>query len=257
MDTALFLVGLVAVVVGLWALQFFWPKPRTVREHERGLQYKKGRLVREVGPGRYWLRPRISELHVFDVRRRQAVVAGQEVLTADRVPLKVSLVAEFSLSDVTKAFTVVDDYQEVLHTRLQLALRQAVAERDLDAALAERGELGTTIGDLVRRDAEAFGVVLHSVSVRDFMMGAGLRNAFADVVAARQQGLAALERARGESAAVRNLANTAQLMEKHPGLMQLRLLQAVESGSGNRIVIALDPERGRATRPDVTAEEDG
>jgi hypothetical protein len=144
----------------------------------------------------------------------------------------------------------------VLHTRLQLALRQAVAERDLDAALAERGELGTMIGDLVRRDAEAFGVMLHSVSVRDFMVGANLRTAFADVVAARQQGLAALERARGESAAVRNLANTAQLMEKHPGIMQLRLLQAVESGSGNRIVIALDPERGRALRPDVTAEED-
>jgi regulator of protease activity HflC (stomatin/prohibitin superfamily) len=150
---------------------------------------------------------------VFDVRRRQAVVAG------------------------------------VLHTRLQLALRQAVAERDLDAALAERGELGTMIGDLVRRDAEAFGVMLHSVSVRDFMVGANLRTAFADVVAARQQGLAALERARGESAAVRNLANTAQLMEKHPGIMQLRLLQAVESGSGNRIVIALDPERGRALPP--------
>jgi hypothetical protein len=77
------------------------------------------------------------------------------------------------------------------------------------------------------------------------------------VVAAKQQGLAALERARGESAAVRNLANAAQLVEKHPGIMRLRLLQAVESGSGNRIVVTLDSERGTALPLDLTAEGDG
>lgn len=256
MDPTVVMIALIVAAVALFGSRPFWPSPRTVHEHERGLRFRKGRLVSEVGPGRYWLRPRISELHVFDIRRRQAIVAGQEVLTADRVPLKVSLVAEFSLSDVTRAFSAVDRYQDVLHTKIQLALRQAVAERDLDAALAERGELGNRIHDLVRPDAEAFGVMLHAVNVRDFMMGAGLRNAFADVVVARQQGLAALERARGESAAVRNLANTAQLMEKHPGLMQLRLLQAVEAGTGNRIVIALDPARGTASRPDITAAED-
>lgn len=257
MDGILVAVAVIVGAVAFWASQYLWPKPRIVRQHERGLLYRKGHLISELGPGRYWLRPRITELHTFDMRRRHAVVAGQEVLTADRVPLKVSLIAEFSVSDATKAHTTVDDYQEVLYARAQLALRQAVAERDLDAALAERGELGRTIGDAVRQDAEAFGVTLHSVSVRDFMMAGGLRNAYADVVAAKQQGLAALERARGESAAVRNLANAAQLVEKHPGIMRLRLLQAVESGSGNRIVVTLDSERGTALPLDLTAEGDG
>jgi regulator of protease activity HflC (stomatin/prohibitin superfamily) len=247
---------LVIAVLGVWAVQFVWPRPRTVREHERGLRYRRGHLLGEVGPGRYWLRPRVEELTVLDVRRRQLVVSGQEVLTADRVPLKVSLIAEFTIVDARRAVTVVDSYNDAVYARLQLALREAVATRDLDAALAERGELGTTIKSLVADPALEFGMELHQVQVRDFMMAGGLRDAYANVVLAKQEGLAALERARGESAAIRNLANTAELMERHPGLMQLRLLQAVETGTGNRIVIALDSDRKRTSEVDVQAEGD-
>lgn len=237
-------------------LRHLAPVSRIVREHERGLRFRKGRLAGAVGPGRYWIRPRVDELIVVDVRRRQAVVSGQEVLTADRVPLKVSLIAEFTVKDVPKAVGLMERYEEALYGRIQLGLREAVAARDLDAALAERGELGAAILDLVRESVAEFGVEMHSVQVRDFMMAGGLRGAYTEVVQAKQQGLAALERARGESAAIRSLANAAQLMERHPGLMQLRLLQAVESGSGNRVVIALDPERGKGTELDVSAEGD-
>ena len=254
MDAVLIVVGLVVAAIVLWAGQYLWPTPRIVREHERALLYRKGHLVAEMKPGRYWLRLRTDELLVVDTRRRQAVVPGQEVLTADRVPLKVSLIAQYSVSSVTKALTEVDKYQEVLYAKIQLALRQAVAERDLDAALAERGDLGQQILDLVSEEIADFGLTLHSVSVRDFMMAGGLKNAYADVIEAKQRGLAALERARGEGAAVRNLANAAQLMENHPGIMQLRLLQAVESGTGNRIVIALDPNRDQTSELKITAE---
>ena len=208
----------------------------------------------EVGPGRYWLRPRIDELTVVDIRRRQAVVAGQEVLSADRVPLKISLITEFTVSDVLRAVTGVERFEDVLYGRLQLALREAVSGQDLDSVLEERGELGTTIQGLVQESAAELGIELHSVQVRDFMMAGGLRGAYTEVVEARQQGLAALERARGESAALRSLANAAQLMERHPGIMQLRLLQAVESGTGNRVVIAMDPDRSRSAEVDVAAE---
>ncbi|NNF27301.1 MAG: slipin family protein [Gemmatimonadetes bacterium] len=248
--------GLVAAAVLVALLRYFVPVPRIVREHERGLRFRKGHLAGELGPGRYWLRPRVEELTVIDVRRRQSVVSGQEVLTSDRVPLKVSLIAEFTVRHVIKAVGTVERYEEALYGRIQLALREAVATRELDVALAERGELGQAILELVRDGAMEFGVELHSVQVRDFMMAGGLRGAYTEVVQAKQRGLAALEKARGESAAVRSLANAAQLMERHPGIMQLRLLQAVESGSGNRVVIALDPERGKGTELDVSAEGD-
>jgi regulator of protease activity HflC (stomatin/prohibitin superfamily) len=238
----------------LWTILYLWPRPVTVREHQRALRFHRGRLTGEVPPGRYWLNARTSELMLIDIRRRQSVIAGQEVLTLDRVPLKVSLIAEFTVVNVTRAIITVEQYQEALYGRIQLALRETVASRDLDTALAERGELGRAITALVHESALEFGVELHSVQVRDFMMAAVLRNVYTDVIQAKQQGLAALERARAESAAVRNLANAAQLMERHPGIMQLRLLQAVESGSGNRIVISLDPDRGRALEVETAVD---
>ena len=256
MDAFFIVSGAVAVAVLLWAGQYVRPRAFTVREHERALRYRRGRLIGEVGPGRYWLQPRTSELTIIDTRRRQVVVPGQEVLTSDRVPLKISLIAEFSVADVTKAVTIVERFQEALYGRIQLALREAVAARTLDEALDERGQLGAAILGQVAPAALEFGIALDSVQVRDFMMAAGLRGAYADVVQAKQQGLAALERARGESAAVRNLANAASVIERHPGLMQLRLLQAVEAGSGNRIVIALDPTARDGVELAVEAEAD-
>ena len=148
-------------------------------------------------------------------------------------------------------------YQATLYGRLQLALRQVVAGKDLDGALAERGEIGQEILGAVGAGAADLGLEVRAVDIRDFMMAGGLRSAYTDVIEARQRGLAALERARGESAALRSLANSAELLERHPGLAHLRLLQAVETGSGNRIVIALDPDRGRRSTLEVTAEEDG
>lgn len=256
MDTLTLLAGVGAIGVLAYVAHLLLPAARIVREHERALRYNKGRLVGELEAGRYWLRPRVEDLSIIDMRRRQVVVPGQEVLTADRVPLKVSLICEFTVVNATKALTVVERYQDALYGRIQLALREVVALRDLETALGERGELGDAIVSHVSEAALEFGVELHGVQVRDFMMAAGLRNAYADVIQAKQQGLAALEKARGESAAVRNLANSAQLMERHPGIMQLRLLQAVESGSGNRIVIALDPDRGRAHELEVTASDE-
>jgi regulator of protease activity HflC (stomatin/prohibitin superfamily) len=243
MDAIGGIIVLVIAVAGVWALQFVWPRPRIVREHERALQYRRGRLMAEVGAGKYWLRPNVDELTVLDMRRRQIVVSGQEVLTADRVPLKVSLIAEFTVTDARKAITVSENYVDALYGRLQLALREAVARRDLDVALSERGELGAEIATAVSGSAQELGVELHVAQVRDFMMAGGLREAYANVLLAKQEGLAALERARGESSALRNLANTAELLERHPGLMQLRLLQAVEAGSGNKIVVALGQDR--------------
>lgn len=245
---------MLVAAIGL-GIQYLWPRPFTVREHQRGLRYRRGKLISEVGAGRYWLRPRVDDIEVHDTRRRQALVAGQEVLTQDRVPIKVSLIAEFTVADVSKAVTSVESFRDALYSRLQLALREAVATRELDAALSERGELGATILAAVSESVADFGLELHSVSVRDFMMAGGLRNAYSDVIQARQQGLAALERARGESAAVRNLANAAQLMEKHPGLMQLRLLQAVETSTGNRIVVALDSASGKSELQAAAAED--
>lgn len=247
--------ALIAIALGIllsMGLLRLWPRPRTVMEHERALRYRRGKLIGEVGPGRYWLRTGVDDLRLLDMRRRQLLVAGQEVLTRDRVPIKVSLVAEYQVEDATAAITTVENFETALYTRLQLALRETVAVLDLEEALAGRGDLGGAIQGAVAVQAQGLGLVLHTAQVRDYMMAGGLRQSFVDVLQAKQEGLASLERARGESAALRNLANSAQLMERHPGLMKLRLLQAVQESAGNRIVISLDGA-GTGSSPEIEA----
>lgn len=232
-------VGL-ALAASAWFIVYLWPVPRIVREYESALHYRKGHLLSRRGPGRYWLRRRVDELILFDMRRQQMIVAGQEVLTQDRVPIKLSVLAEYSVTDVEKAASAAQDYTQHLYGHLQIAVRAVLAMRDLDGALADRGAVGRELKTAIEPVAEGLGIELHDVHVRDYMMGGGLRSAYADVIQARQQGLAALERARGESAALRNLANSAQLLEGHPGLMKLRVLQALEGRPDARIHISLD-----------------
>lgn len=256
MTDYIFVAGLVLAVVLFGLFQYYRPRRFIVRSEQCGVRYHRGQIVGEVGPGRHWVRPQVDEIEVFDSRRRQMVVSGQEILTLDHAPVKVSLLAEYSIADVLKASTITDSFKEALYARIQIATRDVLATRKLDDALVERIEMGESITDRVRESVVEFGLEVHEVQVRDFMLAANLRHAFADVVVARQQGLAALEKARGETAAIRKLANSAQLMERHPGIMQLRLLQAVENSPGNRVVIALDPERGRFHDVQATSEVD-
>src|SRR5262245_42524372 len=89
--------GAVLVVVNAWG------KPHIVRQYQRGVLFRRGELQDELGPGRYRLRRDIDELVLVDARRRLSVVAGQEVLTSDRVPLKVSLIADYTVTNASKA----------------------------------------------------------------------------------------------------------------------------------------------------------
>lgn len=240
------LASVVVAIVLLLTVAYFSPKRVTVGTNQRGIRFRHGQIVDEVGPGRYWQRSRGEKFVLSDMRRQQIVVSGQEILTSDHTPVKVSLIGEYSTADVTKAATVMESNYDALYARIQIAARNVISGKTLEEALGERLELGDAITERVRSSVDDFGLDVHEIQIRDFMLAGNVRTAFADVVIARQQGLAALEKARGETAAIRNLANSAQLMEKHPGIMQLRLLQAVESSSGNRVVIAMDPAQVRS-----------
>jgi regulator of protease activity HflC (stomatin/prohibitin superfamily) len=237
-------------------IRFFLPDRRIVSEHQRALRYRRGKIIAELGPGQYWLQPRIEWLRSIDTRWQQEIIKGQEVLTSDRVPLKVSMVAHFRVVDIRAAISTVEDFGESLYAEIQLALRQTISQRDLDSALEDRGAIGEEVQAMVNEHASSIGLDLHSVRVRDFMLSGSIRNAYAEVIEAKQQGLAALERARGESASLRSLANAATLLDRNPGMLQLRLLQAVESGTGNKIVIHFEPDGKQGTMLSVEPQDD-
>ncbi|MDQ7785812.1 MAG: slipin family protein [Desulfomonilaceae bacterium] len=216
----------------------------TVWEYQRGLRYYKGRYQRLLEPGQYWIWKYSTHIERVDMRPRQMIVSGQEVLSADAIALKVSIVAVYQVIDAVAAVNKIENYSDSLYALIQLALREVVGSKPIDDLLENRNSLNTTLMGQCGTSAEEFGLKLLSVSVRDIMFPGDLKNVFAQPVKARKEGEAALEKARGETAALRNLANAAKLMDKNPALLQLRALQTMEKSGGNTIVMGVPAQEG-------------
>lgn len=229
------------IVAFLVILAFFWYLRNvgqfTVFEHERGLFYRNGKFQRALSAGKYGYVRSIHTIQKVDIRARFVSIVGQEVLTSDNVTIKVSLAANFKIGDPYKAVHATANYQETLYLLLQLHLRDLIGTMPVDDLLAKRKEIAGLLLETTQPNAEEIGLELISVGIKDIMFPGELKNIFAQVVNAQKEGLAALERARGESAALRNLANTAKLLENNPALLQLRLIQALNTTSGNTVVL--------------------
>jgi regulator of protease activity HflC (stomatin/prohibitin superfamily) len=208
-----------------------------VPEWERVLVYRDGRFEEILGPGRH-RRARRRRRHVrVPIRPRLMLVPAQEVLTADGLAVKVSLIVAVSTADPRRRYEAVEDADGFVYAALQVALREAVAGLPLDELLASRESLSDGVRERVQTSAEAVGAAIDSLALRDVMVPPELRRAAAEVATARAQGLAVLERARSEVAATRALANAARMIAEQPALLQLRTLQAIEAG-GATVVLA-------------------
>jgi regulator of protease activity HflC (stomatin/prohibitin superfamily) len=221
----------------------------TVYDYQRGLRYRMGRFSGLVETGPHVSFRGFNEIRVMDARPTSITVPGQEILTSDGVALKVSLTARYVIADPVAAVTGDQEYVRALYVALQTALRDAIAGRSADDLLASRAQIGPATGAAVASDLARIGVELLGVDVRDVMVPGELKRGFAGIVAARREGEAALERARGETAALRALANAGRLVGDNPGLLQLRLLQQLESSSGNTIVLGWPSPDGRPPFP--------
>jgi regulator of protease activity HflC (stomatin/prohibitin superfamily) len=222
----------------------------TIHETELGLLYVKGRFQRVLGPGRHWIWRLGAGVERLDARRRLMAVQSQEILTKDNVQVRLSAMVTFQVTDPARALHESESYQQELYVATQLALRAAVAEVEIDALLERKLSIGEGLQAQVDERAAALGVELHSVEIRDVILPGDVRQAFAEVLRARAEGRAALERARGESAALRNLANGARVLEGNPALMNLRILQAIGQEQAvpgtTRFVVNLPGQDGQA-----------
>jgi len=228
------LVLVVILAVILVKIQPF--KHVTVYEYQKGLRYRKGRYVGTLNAGQYWIYPLFTSIVPVDVRPEFITIPGQDVFSADGVTLKVSLAAEYQVVDPNLAVNQNANYRSSLYLSLQMALREIVGKEKADAMLESRAETSTKLVELTSQKAKELGLKLVSAGVKDIMVPGEMRKAFAQVVKAQKEGQAALERARGETAALRSLANAARTMEGNPNLLQLRALQALADSSGNTLV---------------------
>src|SRR5579864_2751035 len=235
------LVAVLAVVaIAVLILVKLLPFKRViVYEYQKALKYKKGRYAVTLDPGQYWVSSLSTLVVPVDIRPEFITIQGQDLLSADGVTVKISLAAEFQVVDANLAVNKTANFRGNLYLILQLALREIVAKEKIDALLENRTGIGGKLMEMTKDKALAMGLNLISADVKDMMFAGEMKKAFAQVVKAQKEGQAALERARGETAALRNLANAARTMDDNPNLLQLRALQALADSSGNTLVLGL------------------
>ena len=212
-----------------------------VPEGYAGLLHHHGKFIELLTPGRHVRWGRNLTVDASDMRKATVAVASQEVLTADNIGVKFSLVVTYQIADAVKAAHETQNWQGDLYNAAQLALRGVVSGVAAEALLTQRLDLAPQLLARVQPDAAKIGITVHAVEVKDVMLPADLKRAFADTLKAKQEGQAALERARGESASLRNLANAARVLEGNPALMNLRVLQslAMAQSAGNTLVLGM------------------
>ncbi len=206
-----------------------------------GLLYHKGKFQEILPAGRHIRWGCHFTLGAQDLRKTSLLVAGQEVLTADNVGMKFSVLVTYQVTDPVKAAHETQNWTGDIYNAAQLALRSVIGGIAVEALLAQRVEIGAQLLARVHSELARIGVNTLGVEVKDVMFPASLKQAFAEVLKSKQEGQAALERARGESAALRNLANAAKLLEGNPALMNLRLLQSLGAAqnAGHTLVLGM------------------
>lgn len=198
---------------------------QTLMPWERAVRFDRGVLLDVLGPGRHRVRGHQTLVRV-DTRTRSMTPAPQEVPARDGVAVKVTVVLRWTVVDPTAFVLTSPAPTDELYLAAQLALRSAVLTRAHDEVDAARAEIAAEVAAGVAPRAAELGAAVDSVAVRDVVLPAELRRARLAELVAAAEARAALERARGETAAMRSLLNAARLAEEHPALLQLRALQS-------------------------------
>ena len=194
-----------------------------------GLLIVDGELRDVLKPGlsAYWKYQRVLRMELVDLRLQTMEVSGQEILTRDKVSLRVNLTALWQVTDAVKARATVTNFVDYIYKELQFALREAVGTRTLDELLGDKGALDREVSASAAK-LEASGLAVRSVGVKDVILPGEMKTILNQVVEAEKVAQANLIRRREETAATRSLLNTARLMEENPTLLRLKELETLE-----------------------------
>jgi regulator of protease activity HflC (stomatin/prohibitin superfamily) len=201
-----------------------------VENHEAGLLTVDGRLVERLAPGRhaFWIAGRKIEVKRLDLRPQAVEITAQEMLTKDRIALRVTLTAFRRIVDPERVVATVPDVDAWLYRLVQFAIREAVAGRTLDEVLSAKASLDEELRDYVRARVAESGVEVTELGVKDVILPGEIRELVNKVVEAERVAKANLIRRQEETAATRSLLNTARLMEENPLLLRLKELESLE-----------------------------
>jgi regulator of protease activity HflC (stomatin/prohibitin superfamily) len=201
-----------------------------VQAHEAGLLFVDGKLTERLPAGRhaFWAVGRTVRIAKVDLRPGPLEVTAQEILTKDRVGIRVTLTAFTRVVDPEKAALAASDVPGTVYRLVQFAIREAVATRTLDEILSARDTIDREVRAFVTARAADLGVEIGEIGVKDVILPGDVRELLNKVVEAERTAKANLIRRQEETAATRSLLNTARLMEDNPLLLRLKELEALE-----------------------------
>ncbi len=222
----------------------------TVERNSVGVSFQDGEYVETLPPGEYayWRNVAVSKLVEVDLREQTIDITGQDIMTADKVTLRMNAVVTYRIVDARQAVTVSDGAVQSLYREAQLALRAVVGTRDLDTFLTEKDAVTTAFEEAVRRRASDLGLAIVSVGVRDIILPGEMKDLMNKVTEAKKAAEANLIVRREETAAMRSQANTAKVLADNPTLMRLRELEVLEKVATSGKLSVVLGEKGLADR---------
>jgi regulator of protease activity HflC (stomatin/prohibitin superfamily) len=223
-------VGVVIAIVALlliFALILLASSIRILREYERGVIFRLGRLIAQKGPGLILLIPIIDRMVRVDLRTVTLTVPPQEVISKDNVTMRVNAVAYFRVIDPNRAITEVENFLVATSQISQTTLRSVLGKAELDALLSERERLNMELQQIIDEQTEPWGVKVSTVEVKDVELPQEMQRAIARQAEAERERRAKIIAADGEFQAAEKLSQAAEIFSRNPATLQLRYLQTL------------------------------
>jgi regulator of protease activity HflC (stomatin/prohibitin superfamily) len=217
----------IAVVVVFFVLFILGSAIRILREYERGVIFRLGRLIAQKGPGLILLIPVIDRMVRVDLRTVTLNIPPQEVITRDNVPARVNAVAYFRVIDPNRAITEVENFLLATSQISQTTLRSVLGKAELDQLLAERERLNEDLQKIIDDQTEPWGVKVTTVEIKDVEIPEQMQRAMARQAEAERERRAKIIASEGEFQAAQKLADAAEIISKNPATLQLRYLQTL------------------------------
>jgi regulator of protease activity HflC (stomatin/prohibitin superfamily) len=200
---------------------------RVLRESERAVVFRLGRLMGAKGPGVVLLVPMIDRMVRVSLRTHTLNVPAQDVITRDNVPARVDAVTYFRVVDPRASVVEIENYKQATSLIAQTTLRAVLGKVDLDALLSQREQLNEHLQQIIDEQTEPWGIKVTTVEIRDVGIPSGMQRAMAQQAEAERERRAKVIRAEAESQAAVKLAEAADVISRNPATLQLRYLQTL------------------------------
>jgi regulator of protease activity HflC (stomatin/prohibitin superfamily) len=225
---------LVVVCLALAGMVLAGMSIRVLREYERGVVFRLGRVMPQRGPGLIFLMPAIDRMVRVSLRTVTLKVPAQEVITRDNVPARVTAVTYYRVIDPTKSVLEIEDVLAATSQIAQTTLRSVLGKVELDSLLSEREQLNEHLQQIIDDQTEPWGIKVTSVEIKDVEIPDRMQHAIARQAEAERERRAKVINAEGEFQAAARLSDAADVISRNPVTIQLRYLQTLIEVSGNQ-----------------------